>query len=422
MRSHLHYTERFIARRISSSPSGDGGPGVMVAIARISVAIGLAVMIVALGVVVGFKRELEAKLVGFGGDVQIVCVATAGSMESATMLRDSTLEASLRSIPDLASLSAFAIKGGVLKGKEAIRGMMLKGVDGGYDWRFFESNLKQGELPDINDTLRNKDLLISSSLASLLQVEVGDKVEMIFVTENILPRRDLFKICGFYDTGFEEMDKHLALTDIRNIQRLNSAFPQGITGYEITSVSTDKKEVARFVRQIEERLYASEASIEQGLISRSSRERFPALYDWLKVHDVNALVIIVIMLMVSLLNMTAALLIILLERTRMIGILRALGMGTGSLRRVFLIRSSRIVLTGMLWGNLVGLGICALQHYTRFIKLDAENYFLDAVPIAIDWGWWLALNAGAYLFIVGLMLLPMTVIARITPDKTIRYS
>jgi len=411
-------TEFFIARRIAAS-RGTGERNVMVRIASLTVGIGIAVMIVSLAVITGFRSEITGKLIGFGAHVQVTALDGNHSLETQPVLRNPALLEEFALIRDFKAAHAYSIKGGVLKTDEAIQGVMLKGVDGSYDWSFFRDNLVAGELPRTGDTIRTKDILISQSLARLMKLAPESRVEMLFLQEGQLPRRDRFKVSGVYDSGLEELDKMVVPTDMRNVQRLNGWDDDRITGYEVTT--TRFRRLDRFTEEVYCTVRDSKNAPEEGLMVRSIRNRFPNLFDWLQAHNVNVAVIITIMLLVALLNMISALLIILLERTRMIGVLKALGMGNRAVQKIFVIRSAFIVLRGIFWGNIAGIALCLLQIHTRIIKLDQSGYFLSAVPVELRWDWWLALNLGAFALLVLLMTVPTMIVSGIKPDTTIRY-
>ncbi|MDE7077071.1 MAG: FtsX-like permease family protein, partial [Alistipes sp.] len=233
-----------------------------------------------------------------------------------------------------------------------------------------------------------------------------------------MPRRDRFKVAGLYVSGMDEMDNSVVMTDLRNVQRLSDWSPEQITGYEIWT--GDAAASGDFARRLDRKLFLDESGVADNLTVRSVEDLYPNIFDWLKAHDVNAAVIIVIMLTVAFFNMTSALLILVLERTRMIGLLKSLGMRNGPLRRVFLFRAAFIALRGMAWGNGIGLALCLLQQWTGIVKLDAEGYLLSEVPVALGW-WWLLLNAGVLVVIVALLLIPASVVSMIKPHEAIRY-
>lgn len=411
-------TEFFIARRISRRGNSDS-KNVMVRIATLTVCISIAVMIVAMAIITGFKSVLTQKLVGFGGHVQVMELSNNTSLQTNPINRSASLVSNIEAIPNFSSIHPYAIKGGVLKTNEAMQGIVLKGVEGDYDWSFFSGNLIEGTLPRIEDTVRTKDIIISRSLARMMRLSVGDRARMLFVQQDKPPRPDEFKVSGIYSTGFEEMDNVMILTDIRNVQRLNDWSPEQITGYEVNT--SDFADLDNFAAQVYNVVLGEETQGRQVLMTATIQQQFTNLFDWLKAHDVNAAVIIIIMLLVALLNMISALLIILLERTRMIGILKALGMNNSSLQKMFLMRSGFIIVKGLLWGNIVGIGLCLLQKYTGAVKLNEAAYFIDQVPVQLQWWWLIALNVGTFVVILSLLAIPTGIISKVKPDKTIRF-
>ncbi len=408
--------EYFLARRIALLRGGRKN-NVMVRIAMLSVTVGMAVMIVSLAVIFGFKHEIAAKLTGFGSHVQIVNRDGNVSYETIPISKEQPVIPLIQELPTCSRIHPFAIKAGILRGEEAMQGVVLKGEGADYDWSFFRKNLSEGSIPTVSDSVRNKDVLISRYLASMLKLHVGDPLEMLFIQNP--PRRDRFRVKGIYDTQFDELDKMMVLTDIRNVQRLNGWDSTQITGFEITT--TDFSKLEKFTDAVDNLVFNTPPAKGNSLRVINIRERYPMIFDWLDAHNVNAGVIITVMLVVALFNMIAALLIILLERTSMIGILKALGMGNRSLQKMFVIRSSFIILKGMFWGNLLGVALCLLQHYTGLVKLDQTGYFLTTVPIFIDWGWWALLNLITFAFIVSLLALPTMIISLILPERSIRF-
>lgn len=409
-------TEFFIARRISSR---EGGPkNVMVRIATVTVGVSMAVMIVALSVIFGFKRDITQKLTAFAGDIEIVFLDGNSSYETRPITRNPALEQAVRQTADFKSIYPYAVKGGIVKTGEAMQGVALKGVDAAYDWSFFERSLVEGRIPHITDTARSREILISKSLSDMLRIGLDDRVEMLFVDETS-PRRDQFKVAGIYNTGLAEMDRVTVMGDLKVVQRRNGWTDDQLTGYQVDI--KDFGNLDRAEQDIYRAILRTDTPEDESLMALTVTEMHPQLFDWLKAHDVNAAVIIVIMLVVALLNMISALLIILLERTRMIGELKALGMTNRALQKMFLMRSAFIVLKGMAWGNALGIGLCLLQKYTHAVKLNEAGYFLSEVPVQLGAGWLAALNAGAFVLIVALLVIPTLVVSRITPDKTIRY-
>lgn len=410
--------EYFIAKRTAHDASA-AKPNVMMRIATASVAIGLAVMIVTMAVVMGFKEEIARQMSGFTSHVQVTYIRNSNSLESAPIHRSERVEELLRSTEGFGSMSIYALKGGVIKSSESVAGVVLKGVGADYDQSFFNHALVEGELPRVADSVRHKDILLPKVVADKLNITVGDRIEMLFVEEDALPHRDRFKVCGLFSTGMDEMDKTLALTDIRNVQRLSGWNERTISGYEI--FINDFSRVTEFTEVLNEELLFRGGEDAVNLIAMSVEELYSVLFNWLKTHNVNALVIIVIMIIVALFNMVSALLIMVLERTRMVGILKAMGMDNGSLQRIFLFRAAFLVVRGMLWGNLIGIGLSLLQRYTHLVKLDPAGYIVSAVPISLEWWWIVALNLGTLAIIVLLLVLPTRIVASIKPAEAMRY-
>lgn len=408
----------FIARRLAR-PSPDNRPGVMVRIAVVAVALSVAVMILALAVILGFKREVTRKVTGFAAHVEVTDLRSVHALASEPVVRSEELEEVIRSVDGYLSAAPYALKGGILRSAEGMQGVMLKGVDGAYDWSFLSDHLTRGELPRVGDTVRTKDILLSQGVAERLRIGVGDKVEMLFVDRGESLRRDRFKVAGLYATGMEEMDDRIVVTDLRNVQRLSGWDSDRITGYEIRT--DDISRVGLFTRDLNRALLYADFDGSENLAATSVEELYPQVFDWLRTHDVNAAVIIGIMLAVALFNMTSALLILVLERTRMIGLLKTMGMADGTLQRLFLYRAAFIVVRGVAWGNAVGIGLCLIQRYFHPVKLDSAGYLLSEVPIWLDWGWWLVLNAAVVAVIVILLALPTYMISYIKPDEAIRY-
>ena len=407
--------EIFLARRLSRRKGEQRGG--MLVIATISVAVSMAVMLVSMSVIGGFKVALEEILTGFAAHVRVE-VLQASSVADATPLELSPeFEQKVAGLDHFGSIARVAEKSGIIKSATAMQGSLIKGVDVGYDSLFYRSCLVEGRLPRIGGESRTKDILVSEALANMLEVGLNDKVEMVFTSPEAPIRRDAYKVVGIYNSGMTTMDRSLALTDIRNIQRLNGWNENQVTCYEI--MADDVAALDEFAGNVRvEALYAGGDTLWRTSDLRGS---YPQYFDWLATHDINGVVIIVIMIVVALLNMITALLIIIFERIQMIGTLKALGMRNGAIQRVFLWRSLSVILRGLAWGNAVGLGLMAVQHFTGAFKLDAEAYILSSVPISFELWWWLGLNLLVPLVLVVLLSVPVAVISRIKPDQTLKY-
>ncbi len=407
-----------IARRIARSPSG-GSRSVMERIAVVSVALSVATMLLSLAIIVGFKREIARKLASFSSHVVVTDPRNIGSADAVPVRLPAAFDSLAAAEPGFRRLARYALRGGIIRTEEAVEGVMLKGVDAAYDLTAFGEWLVEGALPRIGGSVRTKDVLLSRRLAEALRVGVGDRIELLFIEPDARPHRDRFRISGLYASGMDELDRTTLLTDLRNVQRLSLWEADEVTGCEIVLDRLDG--APDFAARLDRRLFCDEEERFDNLAALSVQELYPNIFDWLKAHDVNAAVILAIMLAVAFFNMSAALLTVVLERIRMIGLLRALGMPLASLRRIFRYRAALIALRGLVWGNAAGLALCALQARFGFVKLDAEGYLLSAVPIAVEWGWWLALNGGFAAAIFLLMTVPASVVATVKPDETMRY-
>lgn len=407
--------ELFLARRISSS--GEKRSGAMIGIARISVAISMAVMLVAIAVIGGFKQALGRELTGLDGHIKVEPSGSYYDLSGSPLRRNLDFEQSVAQMEHFASISPYASRSGIVRSSTAMQGAYLRGVGQGYDSLYFASKLIAGSLPRIGGAERKKDVLISKSLADQLEVSVGDKIEYLFSSAESPVRRDSYKVSGIYSTGLTSMELGLALTDLRNIQRINGWEEDICSGYTIMADEIDNMALLADNVRAEAYLAGDNA------LWRTSdlRGRYPQIFDWLATHDINGVVIVVIMIVVALLNMITALLIIIFERIRMIGTLRALGMRGGQIQKVFLWCSLRVILIGQFWGNLLAGALLLIQHHTGIIALDPEAYLISEVPVAFEWGWWLLLNVATPAVIVALLAIPVTITSRIKPDQTLKY-
>lgn len=410
-------TEFYIARRLSNRRDGNKA-GVMERVATIATAVSLAVVIVTLSVVVGFKEELNAKISGSVSDVVITAPESRGVVSSRAIKRNETIE-QLLTDERVERYSAYRSKEGVVKSDENIVGVLLKGIDSLYNLDFYRESLTAGELPRLTGDPRSKDILMSQSIARKMDAEVGDRVEMVFIDANGSVLRDRFAISGIYRTGVDALDNAYIITDIRNVARLYEGNDQLITGYEVwLKEGADREAMASDYNDNRLDIYLMEGI---DTYAFAIDDIFYEVFSWLATHDVNAVVIVVIMIIVALLNMTTALLIIVFERKRMIGELRALGMRRRSIIEVFLYRAMFIVVRGVAWGAVVGIAIALAEHYFHLIPLSAEEYMLDAVPAALCWGWWVVAIAASIIITYVVMLLPAAFSARISPSETMRY-
>lgn len=412
--------ELFIARRIHfSKERGDSRrvtpPAVRIAVAGI--ALGVAMMILSVAIVVGFKQEVRNKMVGFGSHIRVSNFDSNSSYETVPIFVGDSLKSLLSALSGIRHVETFATKPGILKTETDFQGIVLKGVDVEYDWTFFRKHLKEGELFSIDTGKVTNDVLISQQLADMLRLRCGDSFHAYFVQDEVRARK--FRICGIYDTGFTDYDKLFVLTDIKHIRRLNGWEADAVSGLELQV--DDYDDLDEVAAAVDDRLLNRRDRKGNIFYVRSIKELNPMIFSWLDVLDLNVAVILVLMMAVSGFTMISGLLIIILERTNMIGILKALGQQDRSLRRVFLYISAFLIGKGMLWGNIIGLALCWIQSFFRPLSLDPSVYYLDAVPIHLTPGSWLLINLGASVVSLLMMLAPSYLITKISPAKTIRF-
>lgn len=408
-------TEFYIAQRLSKREAGNKA-GIMERVAVVATAVSIAVIIVTLSVVIGFKEDLRELISGATADVTITAPQSGGVVSSVGIPRSEAVDRLLRD-ERIERSSCFTTKEGVLKSDDNIVGILLKGVDSLYNTDFYAEHIIEGHLPSLGGEPRKKEIMLSERVARRMDIEVGERIEMVFVDEENGILRDRFVLSGLYNTGVEFIDNSYAITDIRNVARLYSE--DIITGYDVWLKGDVDAEL--FAEDMDGKML--ELYFEEGInIEAFSMQRiFPHIFGWLATHDVTALVVVVIMLIVALLNMTTSMLIIVMERQRMIGELRALGMRRGSVVQLFLFRALFILGRGVAWGAALGLMLVTIQHLWDVIPLPSEGYLLDAVPTAMCWGWWIVAVAGVMVATLLFMLIPAALSTRISPSVIMRY-
>jgi lipoprotein-releasing system permease protein len=411
-------SEIFIARKlIFSRDKGKSISRSILDIAIFGISLGLAVMIVAIAVVTGFKNEISRKVVGFASHIQILNFDSNISYETQPIKSRQDFIRDLKSDPGIENIQVFATKAGIIKTKSDIQGVVLKGVGPDYSWNFLRDYMQEGSIPVITDSAQTNNVLISRYIASILKLELNDDFLMYFIQEPARMRR--FTVSGIFETSLEEFDKIYVFGDIRHIQRLNDWDPEQISGFEINI--TDFSE-------LEEQTYKVMNTVGFGFEEDGSRlkvinihDKYPQIFDWLNLQDMNVLIILILMLVVAGFNMVSGLLILILDRTNMIGILKALGSPNVSIRKIFLYQSGFMILKGLIWGNLIGILICLVQQYFGIFQLDQSSYYLATVPINLNVLHILALNLGTALIIILMLIVPSMVISRISPARAIRF-
>lgn len=404
--------ELLIARKISSSrliSASISKPIVKIAVT--GVAIGFAVMIVAIAIVTGFKKEIREKVIGFGSHIQISNFDENNSYETKPILKSDSFISKLSSIKGVKHVEEFATKAGIIKTQTAIEGVVVKGIGKDFDWNYFNKHLVGGHSLVIPVSGKSNDVLISKLTATRLQLKLGDDIITYFIQQP--PRARRFRICGIYETGLEEFDGKFIFCDIAHIRQLNDWCESQTGGYEVA--------VSDF-HSLDKTGEAIYSTIPADMNSRTIKELYPQIFDWLGLQDVNGAIIIVLMLIVSVMNMISALLIIILERVQMIGTLKALGAYNFSVRKIFLYVSAFLIGRGLLIGNLIGIGLCLIQYFTHFIHLDQQSYYISFIPVSLSLENILMLNVGTLCVCILMMILPTIIITKITPLQALRFS
>lgn len=411
----------YIAKRIFSDKENRNNLShSIVKIALFGIVLGLIVLILAVAIVTGYKQEVGRKVIGFGSHLQVVNLDSNQSFETAPISSNQPFVSEISQVGGIRHIQIFATKQGIIRTDDEIQGVVLKGVGPDFDWSFFLENRVSGEPFQVQDTVRNNKVWLSKQLADQLHLKLGDDLFMFFISESeVVARQRKFELAGIYKTSLEEFDRMFVLVDINHIRRLNNWKDDEISGFEILVDNfKELQEKERAVSQVLLRHTSEDAPVLQVV---SIRDKYRHIFDWLSLLDMNVWVILVLMILVAGFNMVSSLLVIILERTQMIGILKAMGARNWSIRKVFLYFSVMLILKALVWGNLVGVGICVLQKYTHLIKLDPTSYYLDYVPINLTILHLVLLNVGTILVTILMLVVPTWLITKISPEKTVRF-
>ena len=407
--------EFFIAKRIIGSKSyksSISAPIIKIGIAAI--AIGLIVMLIAVATGIGLQQKIRDKAVAFNGHITITNFDTNLSDESQIPISiDQDFYPEFNSVGGIAHIQAIASKFGVIRTTEDFDGGILKGVGWDYNWEFFEEFLIEGELPKYGESMNN-DVLVSKYLTNRLSLEVGSSFEMLFAKEdpNKTPFQRKFTVVGIFNSGFQELDEKYLLGDIRHVQRLNRWQSDEVGHFEVFIEDYNK---------IQEKGVEVHQAIHTSLRAETVRDKYYTIFEWLDIFDQNIYMIIGIMILVAGINMITALLVLILERTQMIGILKSLGSSNWTIRKVFVYNASYLILLGLFWGNLIGIGVLLTQKYFKFIPLDPSVYHVTEVAVLINWGHVFLLNLGTFILCFLMLMIPSYVITKITPVKAMRF-
>ncbi|MGI4750555.1 MAG: ABC transporter permease [Janthinobacterium lividum] len=400
----------FIAGRISFRSKRTFSK-MIVRIAITGIMLGLGVMILSLAIVKGFKQEIREKVRGFSGDIQIVKYDLNASYENSPFSADPALVKQIASNRNFSHIEAFATKPAIIKANDAIEGVVLKGVDKTYDFTFFKKSMASGRVLDFSNSAKAEgQIMISQFTANRLNLKVGNDFLMYFVQQPLRKRK--FKIVGIFNIGVEEVDKTFVIGSLPLIRHLNSWKAGEVGGYELKIPDFNK---------MEESTTALSNVLPVDLKYFTVKQFYPTIFEWLDLLDVNTQVILILMLIVAVINMISALLIMILERTSMIGMLKALGATNWSIQQMFLLNALYLIAAGLLLGNLFGIGISFFQNQTHFFKLDQASYYMNFVPIQLNLSDILLLNLGTLVVCVLVLLIPSMLVSSISPVKAIRF-
>lgn len=380
-------------------------------IAMIATAFSVAVMIMATALINGFQQVISDKIFSFWGHMHITQYqVNAGPLaEQVPFMADSALEAEIRALPGVKEVDAFATKSVIVKKDKETEGMIFKGIAPGNEPAFLE----EGRSIRFTDSGYSSEIIVSANTAALLQIKLNDAVVVYFVRgDGLPPRARKLSVCGIYKTGIEEYDKTYLIGDMGLVRRLNDWEPGEIGGYEV---------FLNNYRLIDSARSSIGNLLPDELALRSMQEVYPNIFDWLGLQNKNETIILVIMTIVAVINMITAILILILERTNMVGILKALGMRNGAIQGIFIYQAGYITLAGILIGNVLGIGLALLQQYTGFFKLPEESYYMTVAPIAIQWWKVILINVGTLLICVLILLIPSLLVRRIVPVRAIQF-
>lgn len=403
--------QKFIANRIFSLSKENLSSTVM-RLAVASVALAIIVMLIAWAVVVGFKNQIRDKVIGFVAPIHVQSLDKNESVEETPFVLDSLLINRLNTVEGVVHYQQVANKAGMIKTDDEIQGVVLKGVDEHYDWTYFSKCLLEGRLPQYHAGERSTEVLVSKVIADKMLLGVGDDVRVWFIDKDMQARGRKFTVTGIFETGLYEFDERYVFADLDQIRKLNG-WEDNETGLLEIALADNAD-----VNSVNEKLYYA---LPSELASYTARQNNSQIFDWLDLLDTNVWLIMALMLLVAGITVISMLLIIIIERTSTIGLLKAMGASNKFVREVFLRRSLRILLIGMFIGNVIGLCFCFVQRYTGFIRLDATTYYLSSVPIELHFSTVIFINLGTFLLWVLMLLIPTSVINRISPTKSIRF-
>ncbi len=404
--------EYYIAKKIAPGRTETYSKPV-VRIAILSIALGLALILASVAIVIGFKHSISEKMYGFAAPLQIIPFDNNQSLEESPLKIQPDFLKILGNNKKITHYQFTAQKAGVIKTRAQIQGAILKGVDSTYDFTFLKNHLISGHIPEVQSGKRSREVLISKWLADKLILKTGDALRIWFIgsTPSEAMGRKL-KISGIYQTGIEAFDSRYVLGDLRQIQSLNQWQPNQVGSIELQVTDPDQ------IDGVAEEVYHS---LPYNLNIQTIYTQYPEIFNWLKLLDTNVVVILTLMILVAGITMISTLFILIIERTQMVGILKTMGVNNRSLRKIFLYKATYIILWGMVIGNLLGMGFYWIQHQYHWFKLDAQNYYVAYVPVELHWTGFIILNISVLILCLAMLLLPSHYLSRIIPSQALRY-
>lgn len=414
--------EFFIADRLirkSERKNNISAPIIKIAIAAI--AIGLIMMIISVATGVGLQQKIREKVSAFNGHIIISNFIDNQSQVSLDPIStNQDFYPKFTSVAGVKHIQAVASKAGIIRTEKSFEGIVFKGVGKDYDWNNLKEYIKQGRIPELKSNLNN-EIILSEYLANRLELSVNDKCNTFFMKEgeNKLPNLRSFKIVGIYNSGFQEFDATYILGDIRHIQRMNKWLPNQVGSFEV--FVNDFTQISQIGPEVYNNTINKEDPT-KALDTQTIAQKYYYIFEWLKLFDFNILVILIIMIVVATINMVVALLVLILERTQMIGILKSIGANNWTIRKIFLYNATHLIVKGLLWSNIIGVGLLLIQKYFGIVKLNPENYYVNTAPVDINILYILLLNLGTVLVCLAVLLIPSYIITKISPVKAIKFT
>ena len=408
----------FVAKRLFAQGGSSGRASrLATGIATFGVAIGLAVMLVSIAIVLGFQREVQDKVLGFGAHIKVLNYKSLGKQELSPIVIDDSVITRLGNIPNVASVARFCIKPGMLKTDANFRGIAIQGIGQDYDQTFISSHLIKGEMPQFTDSVNSGQLVISEAMAREMQVDVGQTIYAYFFEKTVRARK--FTIAGIYRTNLTDFDKNFAYTDLFTIHRLLGWDSQQYAGAEIRL--QDFERLDETLLSVVNEVNHKQDAYGNYYSSLSIRMEHPQIFAWLQLLDMDVIVILILMICVSIFTATSGLLIIILERTNFIGIMKALGARNIQMWQLFFQYAMLIIIRGIVFGNILAFALILIQKHFGVVTLDPEVYYVEAVPVMVNWLWVVLIDLGTFVISTVAMMIPSLVVSNITPASSIRY-